>query len=281
MMTENISNRDIQRVQMDLLIELDRICSILQIPYFLMDGSLIGAVRHNGFIPWDDDIDVGMLREDYEIFANKVNSVIDDSYIFFSWVNDKNYPLPFGKIRVKGTLYVEEESKNTAVEKGIFLDVFPLDNAAPSMGKQRIQEKKVRLYQKILQLKMGWNLYPENVMKRCLYLSCRILGIFKATEFWKQRLDNELKKYNQYPSDYRVNMCGAYSFQKVKQKEYVFRELIRHDFEGYKVLIPKNYDLYLTKVYGDYMKLPDKDKRVGKHGVIKKSLGNYKIRCDI
>lgn len=281
-MSKVVDIRTIQQAQMDLLLEVDRICTQLEIPYFLVGGSLIGAIRHNGFIPWDDDIDIAMLRENFDKFEACVDKVVDADYEYFNWYRDLMSPHPFGKLKIKGTVYKKKEAINTKLNSEIFLDIFPFDVVPNSKRKQKQQEIKVLLIRKILQLKLGWKIEEgKSIKKRAAYFCLKMLGNLKSLNKWKVTLDKELKRYNKEKGIYRVNMCGAYSYEREKILEEYAENLIRWDFEGYKIPIPAHYKEYLTNVYGDYMKLPPVSERGSKHKIIESSLGKYKIRCKI
>ena len=134
--------RKVQLTQLEIAKEIRRVCEENDIPYFLTCGTLLGAVRHQGFIPWDDDMDVGMLRENYEKFCRIAPEKLKPEYCWQSWYTDPNYALPFGKVRKRGTLYLEAKSHRLA-ENGFYVDIFPYDAVSPD-AEQR-QETAGRL----------------------------------------------------------------------------------------------------------------------------------------
>ena len=117
-----------QQNLLDLMITLDGICRKENISYSLHGGTLLGAVRENGFIPWDDDMDIGMLRADYEKFLNVAKEKLNKKYFLQTWDTDEKFALPFAKIRLNGTKYIEHNSKNVDIHNGIYIDIFPYDN---------------------------------------------------------------------------------------------------------------------------------------------------------
>ena len=150
----NINDQDrVKCAQLDMLVELKRICEKNGIAYFLVGGTLIGAIRHCGFIPWDDDIDVGMLREDYERFISLCKTELSDEYALYDWHKDEKSPIPFLKMKIKGTHYREKLSKETTINDEIFIDIFPYDNAPDSGLNRKIQALKNIIYKKIILLK--------------------------------------------------------------------------------------------------------------------------------
>ncbi len=118
--------KEVQAIELEILLEVDRICREYEIPYFLDSGTLLGAVRHKGFIPWDDDIDIGMLRSDYERFLSIANRELGSEYFLQTYRTD-GAPIMFAKVRKKGTTFVEFRLRNIPMEHGLFIDVFPYD----------------------------------------------------------------------------------------------------------------------------------------------------------
>jgi phosphorylcholine metabolism protein LicD len=125
---------------MVLLREFDRVCRELEIPYILFAGSLLGAVRHQGFIPWDDDIDVMMLRKDYDRFMEKANQVLDQEKFFLQREFSEHWPMFFSKLRLNGTTCLEKfHPRDPEIHQGVYMDIFPCDNAADSEFVRKLQ----------------------------------------------------------------------------------------------------------------------------------------------
>ena len=119
--------KKLQENQLEILNEIERICKKNNINFFLVGGTLLGAVRHKGYIPWDDDLDIGMMREDFIKFRNIVANDLDNKYFFDFYDTDKDYYLPFAKVRKNNTTFNEEISKDYDNHKGIFVDIFPFE----------------------------------------------------------------------------------------------------------------------------------------------------------
>ena len=134
----------LKEVEFELLCEFDRVCRKNNLTYFLFGGSLLGAVRHGGFIPWDDDIDVVMPREDLNKLEKISHKVFDNKYFFQSSETEKGYPLMVAKLRKNGTIFEELAMTETQSHKGIFIDVFPLDKLDVS------NEKKIHIRCKLI-----------------------------------------------------------------------------------------------------------------------------------
>ena len=140
--------RKLQLTELEILREIKRVCLENGIHFFLCSGTFLGAVRHQGFIPWDDDLDIGMLREDYERFCRLAPEKLSPDFCLQNWHTDSAYALPFGKVRKRNTLLVERKSIQLE-ENGIYVDVFPFDFAPASLSEQRrLARKLVSLFRR-------------------------------------------------------------------------------------------------------------------------------------
>ena len=137
---DNLQLAKVHLVQLEIANEVKKICENYKIKYFLIAGTLLGAVRHRGFIPWDDDLDMGMLRKDYIKFLKIARKELDDKYYLESWKVASGYGLPFTKIRMNGTKYIERNSKDVNCHLGIFIDIFPFDNVPDNKVQRLIHE---------------------------------------------------------------------------------------------------------------------------------------------
>ena len=267
--------------QLDMLKELDRICNKSGIPYFLVGGSLIGAIRHNGFIPWDDDIDVGMCRDDYENFIIACKNNLCSDFALYDWDIDKASPAPFLKMKIKGTHYKEAMSIDTKVNDEIFIDIFPLDNAPESCIKQFIHGAISLLLKKIILLKGGFNIDGGILFKKLIYIPLRCVASLTKMDQWKSFFVANAQRYRYEDTSFAVNICGTYSYKReLKDKKY-FKNLISHQFETISVSIPSEYDIYLKEVYGDYMQMPPEAQRISRHAILHVDLGGYKPKSKL
>lgn len=271
-------SQQVKYAQLDLLTELHRICQKWSIPYFLIGGTLIGAIRHNGFIPWDDDIDVGMLRVDYERFCQACQEELDPAYGLYDWDNDPCSPLPFRKLRIKGTHYQEPMSAGSGVNDGIFIDIFPYDNAPDSEFLRKLQAGQIYLVRKLLVLRCDFSIHNGSTVKKILYGMLKFLSRIRSVPAWKKTCRKLMLRYNDQPTRRISNMCGAYSYRREMMDRALVLEQVEHVFEGGMFNIPAGYDAFLRGVYGDYMQLPPESQRVGKHGISMIDFGDYVIR---
>ena len=257
--------RKFQLAQLELLSETDRICRELGIGYYLIGGTLLGAIRHQGFIPWDADIDVAMCRKDYEIFRAYCFAHENEEFFYEHYLTDPNHWGPHAILRKKGT-HIKYQRRD--VEKyqpmydGIYMDIFPLDEAPRSKGVQYIQAKLIRLIYMISEQKVArvyennistWKLARKKVVQFILSpITFRMLGKLRdwIMQWGKNKGDGHL-----------VSMASHYSYKKQYMLEEIYGKPVEIVFEGEKRLAPAQTNTYLSQLFGDYMKLPPEDKR--------------------
>lgn len=260
---------NLQKCQLNILKEFIRVCEENSLIYFLIGGSCLGAVRHQGFIPWDDDIDVAMPRVDYDKFITLQNKV-KEPYFIQTYKTDKRYIYNYAKMRDSSTTYIENYFTYHRINHGVWIDIFPLDGMSrkDNVPIKRFS-KKVRLnwfnaylmYLPALlrkpQLKTLWKDIPLNLVA--------ILFLFLNVGHYRNKMiDRRVTKISYNDALLVGNFFGSNPTKEAMPKE-VFKEGIVMKFEGIDVKVPSDYDKYLTLLYGDYMKLPPKEKQVGHH----------------
>ena len=231
-------------IMLDELMELDKICKKYNIHYWIDGGTLLGAVRHKGFIPWDDDIDVCVLEEDYNKLLKIIEEEIDNKYFIQSKKSDKYYLTPWIKIRHRNSIMICTE--NEKFHQGISLDIFPM-NYYSDINK--------KLYKNLYKIKnVGYcNLKEKRTIKN--YLK-NIITIFKINKLCQEFL-NYFKKENE-----EKNIGYKYKFSNLYKYMDIF-PLSKIEFEGHKFPCPNNADAYLKELYGNtYMELPPEKARV-------------------
>lgn len=269
--------RKVQMVQLDIAKEIKRVCEENDIKYHLDSGSLLGAVRHKGFIPWDDDMDFGMLREDYEKFLLIAQSELGEGYFLQTWKTDSNYPYAFAKIRKLGTVFQETAMINSSAHNEVFVDIFPYDSFPDEKKCQRKQGRKIMLYRFAILTKRKaapWLNHSkpfERFLVRCKYMPAMIFSKFHDTEEMIERVEKIMTMYNGSSTE-KYYPQGSSKYGKWLINSKVFTEHIQLPFEDTTFLVPNNYCEYLTEVYGDYMKLPPMDKRENHHHIIELKL---------
>ena len=221
-----------------------------------------------------------MLREDYELFLKVCNSEINKEYKLCNWDND-NFPLPFAKLKINNTQLLEENSKDTDVNKGIFIDIFPFDKVSNNKFKRWFQKIKILSMKKILLVRYNYKLLlHKNKFKKIfgniLYFILKIIYLPFSTDKIKKMFAKEMIKYNHLTNCKYCIPHAGYAYKKELKEINYFNEIIYTEFEGYKFPISKQYDQILKEEYGDYMQLPPISQR-SQHN-IHFDLGNYKIK---
>lgn len=253
-----LNDEDLKKLHeemLQLLIEVDKICKKNNIPYFLAGGTLLGAIRHKGFIPWDDDIDIHMFRKDYEQFCEICKKELNkDRYFLQNQCTDEHYNWVYGKLRLKNTSFVRAGQEHIKQEDGIFIDICPIDNLTSGEFRQRLTTLICKMCRKLLWAQVGKK-NAGTVYSRLLF---KVLSLIPRT--LTITIFNYFSSiYNKKETSFLVchNVAGH-----IYKREW-YDETILVEFEGLKFQAPKGYDDILSSMYGEYMKLPPIEKRKG------------------
>ena len=252
---------ELQKIEFDILKEFVRICEELNLTYFLVCGSALGAAKYKGFIPWDDDIDVALPREDYEIFCERAQGLLPKHMFLQNHHTDKKFPLIFSKIRNSNTTFIEKSLAKLDINHGIYIDVFPLDGYPEDVQLQILLEKEKRRYDLMrlccLNVSRTWR-------TRLLIVVQKICGVHRRPSRFVSRVEQHIKQYT--PKDSNI-WCNHGNWQG--KLEYASREQygegIFAEFEGIRVRIPEKIDEYLTQKYGKWQEDPPKNEMEGHH----------------
>lgn len=267
----------IHKIELICLDELVRICDKHNINYFLIGGTLIGAVRHKGFIPWDDDIDIGMLRADYDKFIKVCETEIDKSKFFLQIPETDSNSADFelARLRINNTKFVQEHRKNLKTHEGFFVEIFPYDSIPNSKIKSFLYSYFFKILKRIVGIRMGYNYDLKNFIIR----SIMHINVFFSKIIPLSYLYNKVKNYHlnfdNINSQKVFLLAGAYSNKKETHLRQTVSEYDFLEFEGKNYKVPKNYDLFLKEQYGDYMQLPPENERINKHPVAILDFGEY------
>ena len=261
-----LTKEELKQVLLDILEEIDSFCKEERLTYFLSYGSLIGAVRHNGFIPWDDDVDICMPRKDYEFFIETYNTKKRSGFTsVVSFENDPDYYLSAAKVIDNRT--VLHEHLQTEKNIGVYVDVFPIDYCSSDYKLALKLYKKTSSLQKLLTIKNLSYSKSRGMAKNVL------LGCLKALLKPVPRaniIDKVIKVSQKYRSIQDSKYAGLIMIPDYGEREILesdwLRDTIDHEFEGRLFMIPVHYNKILTQIYGDYMQLPSKDKQISHHG---------------
>lgn len=268
----------IQEIELKILDEIVDICEKNNIEYFLIGGTCLGAVRHNGFIPWDDDIDIGMTRQNYNKFITIAKRSLSNKYILQT-PDDSTCPYYFTKVRRAGTKFVEYCNRKIKMPQGIYVDIFPFDEVPNDDAIAYKQWKKLQKQIKILVYRQSpsWNVKPSNFKLICKSIARKFIHIaLKIIPYrlLKRQLDTGFTQYNGTNQD----AIACLNFPKFKT-EYIRKSdlypLKKHIFNEKEYYIPNEVDKYLKTHYGNYMELPPIEQRFG-HKPFLIDLGNNK-----
>lgn len=256
--------RKMQLVELDMLKELDRVCRKNNINYVIFGGTMLGAVRHKGYIPWDDDADVTMLREDYEKFKKHSNELNKEICYFQDNTTDPNYRWGYGKLRRTGTTYIRVGQEHLKCKTGIFIDVFPMDDIPKSIPMQMLLDFKCFCLRKILWSEVG-RVNQKGFFKLWYTILSRIPAsfVYKKIDKYIKRSKNTTKNRVRtllFPSSGKLYRKNPIKERYGMPKEW-FLKREEYDFEGCKFYGTQDYDKVLTYLYGDYMKLPPENER--------------------
>lgn len=264
----------IQSVQLASLLEIDRICKKHNIKYFLGGGTLLGAIRHNGFIPWDDDSDLMMLREDYVKFCKIAPSELPNGMSFQDSNTDKHCFYEFAKCRIDNTTFATGFAKtHTGMHNGLAIDIFCHDKTANSKLGQKLHIA-MTLFTRALVFNKWNNRKAENgsKMQSAVTDFCKKLFPIRFSMWLEKKTLTFFKgKKN---AKYLYDGMGRNIYNGVFPAK-LLDEVIYADFEGFKLPVPKQYDEYLTFLYGDYMQLAPLSTRLGCHIIEQCDIGEY------
>ena len=264
---------NLQKAELDIMKEILVLCKKHKIEYYILGGTLLGAVRHKGFIPWDDDIDIGMMRDEYERFIEIAQNELPSNLILNYYKQHKgegNYTTCY-MIRVENTK-VKLISKKAKIERIInsWVDVFPIDG----LPNNKIIKFFYKLKLLYLRMALRYSQYSTLVSKNAKHkdiitrLMIKLGSIIDVERIFNRdkvldKLDKTLKKYNPKNCDEIINFAGAcksYRFIEIFPKK-IYDDLVEYDFEDTKLVGPKDYNAVLSHQYGDYMTLPKEEDR--------------------
>lgn len=265
--------RKVQLTQLEIAKEIRRVCEENDIAYFLAYGTFLGAVRHQGFIPWDDDMDMAMLREDYEKFCRIAPEKLKPEYCLQTWYTDPNYGLPFGKVMKRNTIYLESKKTRRLQENGFYVDIFPMDFLVEDPQKRKALWGRLLTLYRLKLMKSGYQPWMENDQivwkKRIGYLYYQFRALFTSGEALTKAYD--ALATSQKEGEWVCEQSGQQS--PVPFRRQWVQELSEYTFEGETFLGPKDYDSYLSAQYGAYMELPPEDERENRHQIVQIDFG--------
>lgn len=251
-----IGSKELKCIQLGILQNVADFCDKHEIRYFLADGTLLGAIRHNGYIPWDDDIDIAMPRPEYERFI-RIFKDDNSRYQVVSVYSDKQYGIPLAKVHDTRTLLHETLYKKDVY--GVYIDVYPLDGI-----KNKYQIKTLVFLNKVLHAKKA-NFTQRKLSKMIINFFGKLLLLPFSTHALVSFIDKIAQKYKYGSTPYAGEICDGLVGERAMVNYELFEDTLPHEFEGRIYKIPIGYDKWLRSLYDDYMQLPPIEERKSLH----------------
>lgn len=279
--------KELQKKSIEILLVFKKFCEENELLFYFCGGCCIGTLRHQGFIPWDDDIDVFMPRKDYEKLTELWNkSEYSRKYKFCRSNEDTFYRSLLSAISDEDTTFIKERQADLDINHGIRLEILPLDGCPSSKIKRKMQIFWALIYQ------IYCNQEAPTSKGKVLEIVGKVM-LFLAPS-WKLRCkiwkfaEKQMSKYPIEECDFITELCARYEYMVNEYPKECFETAVYKNFEGYQMPIPKGYDTYLKMAFGNYMQMPAKDKQIPKHEAIyvdfehsyKQYKGKYYCRKD-
>ena len=264
---KKIDSKEIKERELKILCYIDQLCKENNIKYTLVGGTLLGAIRHEGFIPWDDDIDIGLLMEDYERLMNVLSTSANKQYRVRFDKNEKAYYYYHAKV-VDTETYAIEPHRPKDKNMGVWVDIFPICGIPNEIDQTLFLKKLNKLNSNVFR-SIGFNyLYDDNILKSIIksviLLPVALFLKTKGTKFWKER------RYSMYKLKPNAEcFCSGFVPTQYNEKTIfptsIFNSFTHTKFENYSFMIISDWESMLKRMYGNYMELPPLEKRVGGH----------------
>ena len=265
--------RKVQLLELQILKEIKRICTKHNIHYFLTGGTLIGAIRHNGFIPWDDDIDIAMLREDYDRFIKIAPQELGKEYSCLCIQNDKDIALFSCKVILNGTIYRTLQQPKKFDKIGIWVDILPYDTVHNNKIFASIYFWKLSFLLVLYSMKIGYR-NGTTLLKRIIAKLMKISFFFIPKKYLYKRIVEYPYRLNKQHTNVKCYLYGTYGVPREFRSAYLFEDYTEVQFEDDTFMTLKHYEAFLTELFGDYMQLPPEHER-HTHQIAEIDFGKY------
>lgn len=273
LMIDSESLEKLKRIEFDILLEVSRICDKHGIEFFLDSGTLLGAARHKGFIPWDDDIDIGMPRDSYQKFLQLAQSELGEGYFLQTRQTDEEAPFSFAKVRKTGTRMVEQAVSGKDVHQGIWIDIFPFDWISGVENDIQKSENTWRFSKRLLNLRVvDCASVKSSAVKRVFRKIARLPILLFPKDAFFNALDKCGIRGKGLSTD-RLT-CFHYSTVFIALENCDVYPFVELEFEGKRFPVFNNWEKYLELVYGDWKSLPEPDKRRSMHNIAEIDFGD-------
>ena len=258
----------LHRNQLRILKEIQDICSRNGIRHFAIAGTLLGAVRHKGFIPWDDDIDIGMLRSDYCKFMERAKIELSSDFFLQTWETDPGFGLPMAKIRINNTTIVEGASANVKCHQGIFVDIFPFDEKPDAPVRRWFHAMSSYILKRALLARSGYSVGDQKRLPlRLAFASMNTVLRFVPTQSLIQLFEKQMQQFNGHQSEECVTVAGSYGYRRESVLRSWTEDLMDYEFHDLTICGFRNSHAYLSNLYGEYLRLPPEGARGQRHDI--------------
>ena len=237
-------------VELDLLYQLDQICRKYGITYYASAGTILGAERHKGMIPWDDDIDLMMLRDQYDLLCAHADE-FEEPYFLQTFDTDEGYFRGHAQLRNSNTtgVILDEVDKGFTFNQGIFIDIFPLDNVVRNRKLWKRQMDRIGKFKEV-----GFDAEQASALRKTAHLFMPLVSKVYSYKDAYRKFDEEFRRYNDIQTKYVAKISYEPYGMKMYDLRSEFEDTVYLDFEMLKVPVPKGYKLHLRRQFGDYQK---------------------------
>lgn len=257
---EVVTPEQVKAISYSILTDVAAFCEKNGIQYSLACGTALGAIRHNGFIPWDDDVDICMPRPEYERFLHMYTS---EQYVIYDMRYQKNYPYAFAKVCDRNTELLDDIQDPCPF--GIYIDVFPIDGLPDSAKLRKKHMRKIAWDLRVLSWKRMHRNKKLTIVHKFILLAAKSVLHVIPIRLLLQKLEHDVKRYSYTSSSFVGHLVSPSPWGTDVKPKAIFENPVRHVFEDREFFVPGDVDKYLTLEYGDYMQLPPKEKQVAKH----------------
>ena len=256
---------ELQQVDLEIVKEVVEICDEHNLTYYMIGGTFLGAIRHKGFIPWDDDVDLGMPRDDYEKFLEVASSNLSNHLQVVNYKTDSTYMYYITRIRDVRTKVVETRIGNDVKYTHASIDIFPLDGSPNNTVLRNLYFFRVMFHRAMTSLCYKDSIDPDRkrgLLERVFLWGLTLLPVERLFDARKQKdkIDALMRRHKYYDSEYVGCLMGAYRTNEMLRRD-IFGKGEIYNFEDVRLRGPEKYDKFLTCLYGDYMKLPPVEAR--------------------
>ena len=259
---EAVTPEEIKEIAYRILCDVAAFCEKNGIQYSLACGTALGAIRHNGFIPWDDDVDICMPRPDYERFLDMYSS---KQYVLYDTRYQKDYPYTFAKVCAGNTILIDDIED--PCEFGVYIDVFPIDGLPKRRSIRKKHMKRLSWNFRLLAWKRTRRDKKMDLPHKLILLAAKSILHVVPIHVLVRKMEYDVKKFSYTKSDYVGHLVSPAPWGTDIKPKAVFENPVRHVFEEREFFVPGDVDKYLTLEYGNYMQLPPKEKQIAKHDI--------------